>query len=554
MTKIYSFLICYVFCGILFLSATKSQELNDDDTCANPLTNSTIVSFKHIFPGCQLYLAKSTIPNAGLGLFSSVSITGGHSVSEPDIIIQLIDALNMGSILSDYAWNPEHFGGQFEGETVHSILPGVGSLANAVSDFREANTIFFGIRDVDEADVPRTHAPGAGAFTHYHNVSFYALKDISPGDEILITYNNDPWFTERVLKFQSDFVQGTRRSLDWLSDHGICVDNIHPDRSKIKGVGRGAFASRTIPKGSIVAPAPIVVIDREFIWTNTTTGNKLKSPKPQLLLNYCFGHKNSSLLFYPVSPVVNLINHGRDTANARLKWSQSDQHDGVTWPWQLSLNDVKSLNTSGFMMDIVASRDILPNEEILIDYGQAWEDAWNKHVQDWKAPINAKMYSPSYVMDDVAALIRTEKEQQDHPYPSNIFTACFYRYASRKSNEGIAKSTELKSNEATAFQWTADKRTFEYGNLRPCTILSRDGNTDRNEKKVSYTVIMKNRRGLKPEEVIPKGSIHIVNGVPRAAIRFMDKPYTTDQHLENAFRHEIQIPDEYFPERWKDLM
>jgi hypothetical protein len=64
---------------------------------------------------------------------------------------------------------------------------------------------------------------------------------------------------------------------------------------------------------------------------------------------------------------------------------------------------------------------------------------------------------------------------------------------------------------------------------------------------------MKNRRGLKPEEVIPNGSLHIVNGVPRSAIRFMDKYYTTDQHLENAFRHEIQIPDEYFPSQWMDL-
>jgi hypothetical protein len=28
--------------------------------------------------------------------------------------------------------------------------------------------------------------------------------------------------------------------------------------------------------------------------------------------------------------------------------------------------------------------------------------------------------------------------------------------------------------------------------------------------------------------------------------------YTTDQHLENAFRHEIGIPDAIFPDQWKD--
>lgn len=44
----------------------------------------------------------------------------------------------------------------------------------------------------------------------------------------------------------------------------------------------------------------------------------------------------------------------------------------------------------------------------------------------------------------------------------------------------------------------------------------------------------------------------IRNDVPRDLIIMVDVPYTTDMHLPNAFRHYIAIPDDMFPEAWKD--
>lgn len=44
----------------------------------------------------------------------------------------------------------------------------------------------------------------------------------------------------------------------------------------------------------------------------------------------------------------------------------------------------------------------------------------------------------------------------------------------------------------------------------------------------------------------------LVHKVPRKAIRFTDKLYSTDQHLENAFRHPISFPDHIFPKQWMD--
>jgi SET domain-containing protein len=44
------------------------------------------------------------------------------------------------------------------------------------------------------------------------------------------------------------------------------------------------------------------------------------------------------------------------------------------------------------MFEFVALRDIQEGEEILINYGQEWQDAWDAHVAKWTPP----KYSESY--------------------------------------------------------------------------------------------------------------------------------------------------------------
>jgi len=49
------------------------------------------------------------------------------------------------------------------------------------------------------------------------------------------------------------------RSIDWLEKNGMCIDHIREGTSLIEGAGRGAFARRSLPKGSIVMPAPPLI-------------------------------------------------------------------------------------------------------------------------------------------------------------------------------------------------------------------------------------------------------------------------------------------------------
>ena len=44
----------------------------------------------------------------------------------------------------------------------------------------------------------------------------------------------------------------------------------------------------------------------------------------------------------------------------------------------------------------------------------------------------------------------------------------------------------------------------------------------------------------------------VVQNVPIEGIDLMDDLLTQDWHLEGAFRHEIMIPDDLFPELWKN--
>jgi hypothetical protein len=563
---------------------------------------------RYLFPGCRLYLAPTTSSSpttpSGLGLFTTRSIKRGQPITFPDIIIQINDYLNanIGQLITEYSWDAAKFGGNLEGKSVASVLPGIGSLANGNTNFKKSNVIPYNQCDVDEANVPRTTSAGAGSFTHYHNLTFFASNDIYAGEELFIYHDKkDSFFDARIQRSENDssndihndFNNGSnekknqpQRSVEWITQNGICLDNIKAGKSKIKGAGRGAIATRFIPKGSIIAPIPLVVIpDRDSLLVKyPKKKNKKQQIKMQLLLNYCFGHTNSSVLFFPTSPIVNLINHApttimsttddaedvvgtvstkqSKTANAKIQWSTSQFHKGKEWPQTLSIEDLKnqelhsSSYSSGLMMEYIAIRDIQPKEEILFDYGKAWTNAWSNHESTWQPPNNAKSYSPAYVMEDVAGLLRIEKEQVDNPYSSNIEISCFYQYSIFKENrnDGIVSSSSASKNtkssgQVTTVKWQMDRKTFEFKNLRPFNVMSRE---KLQNGHWIYTVMMKNRPGLAKEEMIPKGEMHVVNVVPRGAIRFTDKMYSTDQHLPNAFRHEIGIPDDMFPEAWMD--
>ena len=66
-----------VYCFIILAQVFSTQA---DDT-----TN------KVEYPTCRLFLAESTIPGAGLGIFTGIDLQPNEAVAEPDIIVPLHD-------------------------------------------------------------------------------------------------------------------------------------------------------------------------------------------------------------------------------------------------------------------------------------------------------------------------------------------------------------------------------------------------------------------------------------------------------------------------------
>jgi len=151
------------------------------------------------------------------------------------------------------------------------------------------------------------------------------------------------------------------RTEEYVRKHGWCVDNIEIFGAEDEEMGRGAFARRSLAKGSIVAPAPIQVFkDR----------SAFQRQQPEsVFVNYCFEVPGTSILLYPYGPGVNLINHASgDKANVELRWSKSPTSH-YTW-LDLPLDQFWDyIYPGGLVMEVVAIRNIEQGEELFMDYG-----------------------------------------------------------------------------------------------------------------------------------------------------------------------------------------
>lgn len=462
------------------------------------------------------------------GIFSLTEREKGVPVwNYGDLVIQVPDASEeLQGYLRGFAWEGQETGGHYEGfETVHSLVPGLGTMSRTSSI---SNLLPF-VPRVDEGGLTRFDFAGAGAITQYHNYTWFLRKSVRSGGEIFLDHNLRTSLSDDVSDDSTAEV-----AEETLRASGYCMDNLRPRKSRLKEAGRGAFATRAIPAGSVVAPVPVLPLSAKSL---QTTYSKKSLAQEHLLKNYCLGNKNSTTLLYPYGAMANLINHFPES-NVQLQWSEASQQH---------LSKALSLdNPPHLVMELVATKDIREGEEVYLDYGPAWEVAWFQHKQNWKATNHH--YTPSYVMDDAIQMLRTQQEQKDHDYPDNVFTSCFYRYSDRDEKEK-AEAQLISADKISSFKWKLTKGLYDLKNLRPCQVLRR---IDDNKGRSAYAVRILNRPGLPEDEVIPKDALHIVTHIPRAAIRFSDKAGTTDQHLKAAFRHEIGLGANVFPKAWMD--
>eukprot|EP00977_Amphora_coffeiformis_P006114 scaffold1323_cov160-Amphora_coffeaeformis.AAC.19 len=629
---------------------------------------------------CGLYLAPSTIPGAGLGVFlgnqqiskyDRVIPTGDHTIPIVDRLLfteadttSPLKLVSRSFLPSQYTWKSRtHYVEDLGVEDVTVWSPGITAAANCIMDFinvKIAPTQYIVPQShppgIGQQGVPssfhRQSDPGAGAVTYHHSRHVTARRTIRPGDEIFVGYG-DSWFQNRkdilgpiplsgdyakanklFVKFKTqvqehvskilltkptnttrtdrnsgvatsssntetlipsvamdmweDFLaeQKTiygedssilaalplkqeldavfqapsiydwkltqlRREIAWLEEHGACADNFHMGPSTLPQAGNGAFASRTLKKGSVALPVPLLHIpDRKILnmyHVDTDAidehGNQVaevdfsKPKPPQLIINYCLGHRDSTMILAASGTSFSWINHNQTLANVQLRWASPERSQHQPALLGKTVEEMaKQVKSASLAMELVALRDIVAGEEIFLDYGDEWQQAWDDHVRNWAPPTDAESYVSAYEMNKGFPhhAFRTESEQVKEPYPSNLMLKFHKKFEAEKSRK---KFMEEHPDPVTE---------YDVGWQPPysieCRVLERKPGTG---SRTLYTI-----------EILDEDSNtkKVLDDVPQEALFFQDRPYTSDQFLDNAFRHDIRIPDEIFPEAWKNLL
>jgi hypothetical protein len=328
-------------------------------------------------------------------------------------------------------------------------------------------------------------------------------------------------------------LENHRRSLDWLNEHGACLDHLQAQPSSVAPHQTGAVlkADRgVIREGQVVAPVPVVAVSRSHMRLNGTTEHR------QLILNYCYGHVDSSVLLFPYSPVVNFVNHGfHGTANVGIRWSRMNNHKKRAWTASRLLQSGKP---QGLVLELYALRDLHPGEEVLLDYGDRWSEAWRKHENEWHnraadvelhaAAVALYEYERNYTMPPLS-------DQGTLHIPSSMQTRCYVDVDRIRNASFVEGATHRHSDYASI----GDLYNVQQETL-PCDVVGAD-----NDEDGLYRVMVRDEDG-RPVTNLEK--------VPKNAILVMDRPYQTPQLLPGAFRHEIGLPDDVFPDAWKDLL
>ena len=427
--------IFFVFTTLttLFPLAAIAEEI-DDATCTPHPDRKP----------CSLYLAPSTVPNSGIGLFTTRSIPIEWSVHEyasycemeednidvmfttmwTDIFVPIWNRDDRPVKFADYIWPAKRgvgFDDGLDGDVYEcedgrrgrddtgliseaSVFAfGIASLANshptlfnigrdkeayrmlgqkenhkAMLDFRDGHEI-----RPEFVDLTAPFDAGVGAFQPTYGNDFLALRNLKEGQELFLNYGK-PWHRRKKDAAAESTMKAsdTIKSLDWLKENGVCVfdGTITAAPTKIPHAARGAYATRNINKGEVIAISPIVVMTRDDLKVSKSYNGGY-----QMLLNYAFGHADSSLLLLPTAPAVEYINNSVEKTNVEIRWPYNSSASvrklyGENAWLDKPLSEV--LEMSGkIAIEYIATKDIKKGEEILLNYGDGWDKSWN----DFKA-------------------------------------------------------------------------------------------------------------------------------------------------------------------------
>jgi hypothetical protein len=260
-------------------------------------------------------------------------------------------------------------------------------------------------------------------------------SNVSAGEEVFITYGSDEWFQDRGIDMKnskkyhsegstssaddskdkkegeagttattatevitekestvltaenSDVHEGPPKMLydtDALAKDGHCVSDVFVAESPMHLTNFGLFAKRDFKEGEIVTISPLLSLPAEEV-------GQMKHES--VLQNYCIATADSKIALLPIGYGAIINHHAKP--NLVMDWfvwnpqsatdmNTTERIDLGAELLQKSLgHDVNFLLNAPFStldMKYTALRDIQKGEELTIDYGSEWINAWADYL------------------------------------------------------------------------------------------------------------------------------------------------------------------------------
>lgn len=340
------------------------------------------------------------------------------------------------------------------------------------------------------------------------------------------------------------------RSLNWILKHGTCLDSIrqgdiislwtnttHAEKQRQQ---RGAVATRFLQEGTIVTETPMIPVEQDLLLMRANEKNSSR----QLLWNYCLGHRQASILFCPTTAAA-MMKQDAKTPNVGLRWKEPSTMLQASLDdfWSQSISERNNL----LVLEYVALRDIGEDEELLLDYGAEWEQAYRYHLTSWISDtaesqipnetsslrVNGAEHVKTEPYMVLSENIPTQFAAECRVYPQLQLNAEFHQWQNFVDSNQMLHRKNWSTEQLKLYR--EDDR---FAAWYPCEV-------------VVVGVSSSSDVLVFPQHIHDKTVVLRFRGFPQERIRLVDAPYHSDQHLSWAFRHFISIPDDIFPLRWR---
>mmetsp|Transcript_26282 Transcript_26282/g.30020 ORF Transcript_26282/g.30020 Transcript_26282/m.30020 type:complete len:545 (-) Transcript_26282:2028-3662(-) len=348
---------------------------------------------------CALYLAESSVPNSGFGIYAM------KSFSEGDIIIPsckkniVIDGIDFSPYILSMKEHPLY----------HNVKGGYGGSPIIASKPIEGGSELFFQFEQNNSHLEKVYRelhpddPTSETFAKVDKIVESFIENV-PMQKVKIKSKRKQYkqkakvqYTEKPAMDVTPFLKLIKDTLleydteisrilpdthmeafsmvkaggshayisnkphtTWLSQNGVCVDGVHPSKSGIYGGKDGAFATRKVFKGDVVISSPLLATARDEI------------------KNDCFNVIGTVLMLCPLS-FASYINNGlsqcssenlkecaSNVANSYYQWSLFNELNKNLG--HITTMDLLKQKITGMTIDVIANRDIEEGEEVLIDY------------------------------------------------------------------------------------------------------------------------------------------------------------------------------------------